>query len=85
MQYEKIPILNENNFMQWLEDESFGEAKIPVTPKLAVKIFIKVSEYEKKNRSTRQSTTLFSKNRIICFSDEKRKMERKNRRSNKIF
>lgn len=48
MQYEKIPILNENNFMKWLEDGSFGEAKITITPKLAEKIFIRVREYEEK-------------------------------------
>jgi hypothetical protein len=46
MQYEKIPILNENNFMKWLEDSSFGECKVTITPKLAEKIRIRVREYE---------------------------------------
>ncbi len=48
MEYEKIPILNENNFMRWLGDASFGESKVTMTPKLAEKIRIMVREYEEK-------------------------------------
>ncbi|MBU0907229.1 MAG: hypothetical protein KKE05_03675 [Nanoarchaeota archaeon] len=45
MGYQKIRVLNENNFMQWLDDDSFEEAKVIMTPKLAQKIEIKVKEY----------------------------------------
>jgi hypothetical protein len=48
MEYKKIPILNESNFMKWLEDPSFGECEVTITPKLVEKIRVKVREYEEK-------------------------------------